>query len=244
MPRAERLFELTDLLRARRETTVAALAEELNVSTRTVLRDLAALRERGLPIMGEAGPGGGVRLEGARGITAVHLSLAEVIALWVAARLSREASQLPWGEAARSGLAKLLVSLPSARARTLRALCRRVIVGPPPSAEIRSSAGTAPPELLRVFEEAFSAGCGLGFHYIDRVGRRTVRRIEPHGLLVTPPVWYLLARDVEKGTPRTFRMDRIGRPKLLRGILFHPDPAVIQAQLHDGEAWEPLSSAS
>ena len=158
-------MELTDLLRAREETTVSALAKALDVSARTVLRDLATLRERGLPITGEAGPGGGVRLEGARGLTAVHLSLAEVIAMWLAARLSREASQLPWGEAARSGLAKLLSSLPTRRARTLRALCRRVIVGPPASSDVRATAGAPPPELLTFFEEAFSIGCGLGFHY-------------------------------------------------------------------------------
>jgi predicted DNA-binding transcriptional regulator YafY len=234
-------MDLTDLLRARRETTVAALAEELAVSERTLLRDLAALRARGLPIAGEAGPGGGVRLEGARGVTAVHLSLAEAIAMWLAARLSREASQLPWGEGARSGLAKLLASLPASRARDLRALCRRVLVGLPASEDVRATAGAPPPELLRLFEEAFSIGCGLGFHYADRNGRTSMRRIEPHGLLVTSPVWYLLARDVEKGVPRTFRMDRISRPKLLRHIVFRPDPAVIQAQIPDGERWEPLS---
>lgn len=235
-------MKLTDLLGARAETTVTALAEELGVSARTLLRDLATLRERGLPITGESGPGGGVRLEGARGITAVHLSLSEVIAMWLAARLSREASQLPWSDAARSGLAKLLASLPTRRARELRALCRRVLVGPPASTDVRSSAGAPPPDLLGVFEEAFSAGCGLGFHYTGRDGKKSTRRIEPHGLLVTPPVWYLLARDIEKSAPRTFRMDRIARPKLLRDITFHPDPAVIEAQIPHGEQWEPLES--
>jgi predicted DNA-binding transcriptional regulator YafY len=235
-------MELADLLRSREETTVEALAAELRVSPRTVLRDLAALRERGMPITGEAGPGGGIRLEGARGATAIHLSVNEVIAMWLAARLSREASQLPWGEAARSGLAKLLASLPTSRVRKLRALCRRVIVAPAATATIRSGAGAPPPELLRLFEEAFSNGCGLGFHYIDRIGNQSLRRIEPHGLLVTPPVWYLLARDVDKAVPRTFRMDRIVHPRLLRDVAFRPDLAVIQAQIPTGEPWEPLAS--
>lgn len=242
MPRAERLLELADLLRAREETSVNALAGALQVSKRTVMRDLATLRGRGLPITGEAGPGGGVRLEGARGITAVHLSLAEVIALWLAATLSRESSHLPWGEAARSGLAKLLASLPATRARTLRALCRRVIVGPAADSDIRSGAGAPPPELLRLFEKAFSGGHGLAFHYTDRVGMRSVRRIEPHGLLVMPPVWYVMARDIDKGVPRTFRMDRIARPRLLREIAFRPDPAVIQAQMPGPQHWKPLTS--
>ncbi|MFZ5890443.1 MAG: helix-turn-helix transcriptional regulator [Myxococcota bacterium] len=239
--RAERLLQLADLLRGREATTVAALANELAVSRRTLLRDLASLRERGLPISGEAGPGGGVRLEGDRGVAAVHLSLQEIVAIWLGARLSRATSDLPWGEAANSAMLKLLGSLPAPKARALRALCRRVIVGLPASAAVRSGAGLAPPELLRLFEEAFSRRVGLSFHYTDREGRSTQRRIEPHGLLVEPPVWYVLARDADKREPRTFRMDRIARPRILEELSFSPDIAIIQAQLPDLERWRPLT---
>src|SRR5688572_10801053 len=228
MPRAERLMELSDLLRGRDTTTVGELADELGVSRRTLLRDLATLRDRGMPITGEAGPGGGVRLEGGRGVTAVHLSLSEIVGLWLGARLSREASDLPWGDSARSGLAKLLGSLPRDKARELRQLSRRVMVGPPASVHIREGAQPPPSELLRLFEEAFSSGLGLGFHYVDREGRQTVRRIEPHGLLVETPVWYLLARDVDKQEGRTFRMDRVSRPRVLRDVQFRPDLALIR----------------
>jgi len=234
-------MELSGLLRGRDATTVAELAEELGVSRRTLLRDLAALRGRGLPISGEAGPGGGARLEGDRGLAAVHLSLSEIVAIWLGARLPRAASDLPWGEAANSGMAKLLCSLPTAKARALRALCRRVIAGQPASATIRAGAGATPPELLRLFEEAFSTGLGLGFHYTDREGRMSNRRIEPHGLLVQTPVWYVLARDVDKGEPRMFRMDRIARPRILPDVVFRPDLQVIQAQLPDLEGWRPLT---
>jgi predicted DNA-binding transcriptional regulator YafY len=55
MSRADRLLNLADLLRGRDVTTVDALANELGVSRRTVLRDLASLRARGLPITGEPG---------------------------------------------------------------------------------------------------------------------------------------------------------------------------------------------
>jgi predicted DNA-binding transcriptional regulator YafY len=241
MPRAERLLELTDLLRAGDATTVSDLALRLGVSGRTVLRDLATLRERGMPISGEAGPGGGIRLEGGRGLAVVHLSLSEIVAIWLGERLSRCTSELPWGEAATSGMAKLLASLPAPRARTLRALCGRVIVGQPASANVRAGARSAPPELLRIFEDAFSTGLGLGFLYTDREGRQSERRVEPHGLLVEPPVWYVLARDVQKGAPRTFRMDRIARPQILGSITFRPDLRVIQEQLPDQDRWRPLT---
>lgn len=234
-------MELSELLRGGERTTVSELAEQLGVSRRTLLRDLATLREHGDPIEGEAGPGGGVRLDAARGLTAAHLSVSEVVAIWLAARLSRAASDLPWGEAASSGMAKLLACVPAAKARALRALCRRVIVGQPASAPIRAGAGPAPAELLRLFEEAFSKGFGLGFHYTDREGRHSARRVEPHGLLVQTPVWYVLARDVDKREPRMFRMDRITRPRILRDIAFQPDLRVIQAQLPDVDMWQPLS---
>jgi len=118
-----------------------------------------------------------------------------------------------------------------------------VSIGQPASAQIRAGAGVAPPELLRLFEEAFSTGLGLGFHYTDREGRDSNRRIEPHGLLVQTPVWYVLARDLDKQEPRMFRMDRIARPRILKDVAFQPDMRVIQAQLPDLQMWQPLSGS-
>lgn len=233
-------MELANLLRGRDTTTVEDLARELTVSARTVLRDLATLRHHGMPISGEAGPGGGVRLERDRGSATVHFSVSEVVGIWLAARLSREASDLPWGEAATSALAKLLGSLPVAKARDLRTLCRRVIVGPPASSTIRGGAGAPPAELLRILEDAFSAGHTLAFQYVDRAGAETRRTIEPHGLLIQPLVWYILSRDVDKGEPRTFRMDRISRPRIVKTLAFQPDVDVVRAQVPHGREWRPL----
>src|SRR5258708_34529568 len=106
------LMYLASLRRGREETSVAGRAGELGVSPRTLYRDLATLRDRGMPITGEPGRGGGIRLEGSRGVTAVHLSIAEVTAMWLAARLSGAARDLPWSGAARSRLAQPPGSLP------------------------------------------------------------------------------------------------------------------------------------
>jgi predicted DNA-binding transcriptional regulator YafY len=240
MPRAERLLELAALLRGRDATAVSDLAAELGVSRRTLLRDLASLRARGMPISGEAGHGGGIRLEADRGLSAIHLSLDEVAALWLGARLSRAASDLPWSAASATALAKLLGSLPKAKARALRSLCSRVVVGCPASEAIRAQAGSGPPELLRLFEQAFSGGRVLGFEYIDRERRQTQRRVEPHGLLVQTPVWYVLAFDLEKREPRMFRMDRVSRPRLLAQA-FRPRAEVVRALLPPELDWRPLT---
>ncbi|WP_437283544.1 WYL domain-containing protein [Sorangium sp. So ce375] len=240
MSRAVRVMELSDLLRARGATTVGELAATLGVSARTVRRDLATLRERGVNIEGEAGPGGGIRLDAGRGVTAVHLSVAEIVTLWLSARLSQAASDLPWSSGASSALAKLLSSLPPERARELRALCRRVIVGDPASGPVRAGAGAPPAELVRLFEESFSSRVGLGFDYHDREGKTSRRRVEPHGLLVQSPVWYVLALDTGKNEPRMFRMDRISTPRVLREIGFRPNADVIWSLLPKECAWRPL----
>lgn len=231
MPRSTRLIAMASRLRAEPDATVSQLAAEFGTSDRTVLRDLATLRDTGMPITGQAGPGGGIRLEGSRGLTAVHLNLGEAMALWLASRLARESSVLPWSEAATSALNKLLVSLPRQRADSLSRILRRVFVGRPASASLAGTVGSTPAELLTLFEQAFTSGCGMRFVYADAQGRRSVRHIEPHGLLVEPPVWYLLARDVDKGAARTFRMDRIRQPVLDEGTRFHPDLKLALGQL-------------
>lgn len=159
------------------------------------------------------------------------------------AALSRAASDLPWGGGATTAMRKLLGALPLPRARQLRALTRRVVVGPPASEAVRASAGAAPPGLLAVLEVAFANGVGLAFQYTDREGRTTQRRVEPHGLCIEPPVWYILARDVEKDAARAFRMDRIARPRSLPEIRFRPDLAAVTHDLPDRERWRPLSGA-
>jgi predicted DNA-binding transcriptional regulator YafY len=115
-----------------------------------------------------------------------------------------------------------------------------VIIGGPPSGRLLAGAGTSSSELLPLFEEAFSAGVGLAFSYRDREERSSNRRVEPHGLLVQSPIWYVLAWDVDKAAARMFRMDRISRPRVLRELPFRPDPEVIWALLPKECAWRPL----
>lgn len=242
MSRWDRLDELEHLLRGRGETTVAAVATALAVSERTVFRDIAVLRDRGLVIDADSGPGGGIRLDRGCSPHRVLLTLAEVVSLWLAARLSQGASNLPWSGAARTGLAKLLGSLARPRAAELYALCRRVIVGPPASENVRAHSAKPEQELLGIFERAFTERCVLRFDYTDQHGRRSRRCVEPHGLLVEPPVWYVLARDVDKGEPRMFRMDRISRAKTIPDARFVPDFAVIDAQVPDRVRWRALAA--
>ena len=234
MSRAERMLDLVELLRAHDSTTIGAIAEELNVSRRTIFRDIAVLRERGWPIVSDPGPGGGVRLKQRRGVSSVHLASEEVVTLWVASRLSANASHLPWSAAAQSGLNKILSSLGNNRARELRRLVARVKVGRMASHRVQAELGRAPRELLPAFERAFTSGRCLSFAYTDRNGRETRRVIEPHGLLVESPAWYILGRDIDRGAGRVFRMDRIARPRMLKRQ-FEPDFETVWHEVFGGK---------
>jgi predicted DNA-binding transcriptional regulator YafY len=215
MTRTTRVMHLLDLLQASEAMSVAAIAGALGVSRRTVLRDLATLRERGWSIRAEPGPGGGVLLDRGRGVTAVHLAVDEVVALWLAGQMSASVAAMPWSAALRSGLNKVLASLPRERARSLHALMRRVVVGRPATEAVRQGLGATAPEVVAAFEEAFSRSRCMSFDYTDREGRRSRRRVEPQGLLIELPAWYLLALDRDKAEVRLFRTDRISRPRLL-----------------------------
>lgn len=227
MIRTGRVLRFLELLRGTEATTVAEAARALGVSRRTILRDLVVLREAGHPIIGEAGPGGGIRLQRDRGVAAVHLREDEVAAVWLAATLSARVSRLPWSHAARGALDKLFASLPRERARSVRALVRRVHVGRLASARVLAELGPQPPELLSAFEEAFGRGICLAFDYRDRRGRETRRCVEPHGFLVEAPAWYVLARDTATGAARLFRMDRIRAPRPVPERAFSPDFAAV-----------------
>jgi len=214
---------IVGLLRARGSSTVDQLAHHFAVSARTIHRDLAALRSRGIPVDAEPGRGGGVHLDPAWSVPPVRFDLAELVGLIFAVSLARRASTLPFGAPAEAALGKVMAALPAARARQVQRLCRRVLVGPPASAAVLETLGTPPQSVLDLFEHTFSTQRVMGFHYLDRGGNASRREVEPHGLLLQPPVWYLLAFDLQRQAPRTFRLDRMSRPRVLQSQ-FTPRP--------------------
>lgn len=211
--RTNRVDALVSHLRANHYATMTELAEELGVSVRTVRRDIAALRLRGIDIEGERGRGGGVRFARLAPLPPLRLEESQVVGLWLSVQLARRATGLPFSEDSGAALNKVLAALPETRRQKLRQLCARIVVGPPASAHMRASAGEMCPSLIEHVERCFSRETCLSFTYRDRVGNTTQRRIEPHGILVQPPVWYILAVDVDKEAARMFRMDRIANPR-------------------------------
>lgn len=208
----EREERLLRLLRHRARCTADGLAGELGVSRRTVLRDLQRLRNRGFDISSMTGPGGGVRLEPTSIMITSKLEGPEVVALLLAAAIARASPGLPFLAAADTAIEKIEASLPASRAAELQRFMHRVLID-----DRLGTAADAPGPvvagLVEEFERAFTANRMLAFSYSDRAGRQTERRVEPHGLLVSWPHWYVIAWDPTPDATRLFRADRIDKPR-------------------------------
>ncbi len=115
------------ILRRNGTATIASLAEHVEASRRTVLRDIAALREQGFVIHSEAGRGGGLHLDPQSMQMSSRLSVTEVFALLISVAAMRAAQSLPFADLADSGLAKIEKALP-ARKSAICAACSIVSI--------------------------------------------------------------------------------------------------------------------
>jgi predicted DNA-binding transcriptional regulator YafY len=208
------------------------LAAELGVSVRTIRRDIAALRVRGMEIEGERGRGGGIRFARFAPLPPLRLEESQAVGLWLSVQVARRVAGLPFSRDSSAGLNKVVSALPEQRRQQLRLLCERIVVGGPASASLRASAGEITPTLLDAFERCFREQVCLSFQYTDRKGATTQRRVEPHGIFIEIPVWYVLAVDIDKDARRMFRMDRIAHPRPI-GRRFTPSRDVVAETLGD-----------
>ena len=223
MKRSERLHAITEYLRRRRTPlTVADLARHFEVDERTVFRDLAALREQQVPILGEPGRGGGLQLHRDYQMPPLALSVDEAVSLWLSYRIAAVLGTLPVGQTLAPAVDKVLGSVPRERREAILAVIERIVIARPAGAELTGAATPMDAVVYRTCERGFIRGHALELDYVDRNGAATRRTVEPHGLLVSPPLWYLLAHDRLRGEPRMFRVDRIRGATPLENDTFRP----------------------
>jgi predicted DNA-binding transcriptional regulator YafY len=207
-------------LRRNGTSTVAALAQEVGASKRTVLRDISALRDEGYVIHSEPGRGGGLQLDTRSLQTTVRLSVAEMFAILISVASVRAAGSLPFASLAEVGLNKIERALPADKVKDLRRFLDCLFVGKlAPKVDI-SNMGTMDAALLPAFEAAFLQQLHLRFEYRDAKEKVTQRYVEPQAMLILPPLWYLVAWDPARQDFRHFRMDRIGKPEIVEGDTF------------------------
>jgi predicted DNA-binding transcriptional regulator YafY len=209
-----RLLRLLSLFQARRYWSGAELSERLEVTARTLRRDVDRLRTLGYPVNSTSGAAGGYQLGAGATLPPLLLDDEEAVAVAVGLRTAASGGVTGIEEASVRALTKLEQVLPSRLRRRVASLHAFILplggTGPTVDAGTLSTIAGA----CRDCEK-------LRFEYRSRDGTASVREVEPHRLVHTGHRWYLAAWDAGRKNWRTFRVDRIA-PKLASGSRFAP----------------------
>ncbi|HSI47826.1 MAG TPA: YafY family protein [Ideonella sp.] len=198
MRRADRLFQLVQLIRGRRLSTAAWLAGRLEVSLRTLYRDVADLQAQGVPIEGEAGVG--YRFGAGYELPPLMFSTEEAKALVAAVRIAGPRMDAALVAQAENALSKILAVLPSAARTAAEAQVLFVpAVGPDAVTLTR----------LAVLRQAAESRHLLRLLYRDQGGAPSERKVRPLGCFFWGAVWTLGAWCELRQDFRNFRLDRI-----------------------------------
>ncbi len=225
-----RMLQLLGLLQARASWGGAELAERLEITQRTVRRDVDRLRELGYPVEAEPGRHGGYRLGRGGRLPPLLLNDDEAVAVAIGLRSAVDGTITGLEESAVSTLAKLDHLLPAHLARRVRSLHES-------TASMLWSGARADrvdASHLLVLANACSAHERARFFYTDRGGKSSERLVEPLRLVRSGPRWYLVARDVDRADWRTFRLDRLKSPEPAGTHFEHKDPPDPVAMVTEG----------
>ncbi|MDG4832925.1 WYL domain-containing protein [Solwaraspora sp. WMMD1047] len=219
MPKTSaRLLALLSLLQARRDWSGTALADRLEISLRTVRRDVDRLRELGYPIRTVKGPDGGYRLDAGAQLPPLLFDDDQAIAIAVALQLVTGS-----GAGVQEGAARALTTLRQVMPARLRHRLdmMRITVVEQPTTRPEEPVSTA---VLTAVGAAVQAREVLRFDYAPAGAAPHAdapRRVEPHHLITWNGRWYLVAWDLDRGDWRTYRADRIN-PRTPTGPRFTP----------------------
>lgn len=232
--RADRLVSLVLLLRQHGRLSAATLARELEVSTRTVLRDIEALSAAGVPVYAERGRHGGFALLPGFRTELTGLNHDEALALLVAGS-RRGAQAFGLGSALASAMLKVIDALPDSYRDTAAGAAERLLIDPETDLLSRrlvseDAPGAIAAEVLR----AVLAGHKLRLHYAAADQAPRWRTVDPIGLVTVRERSYLLA--TRSGADRTYRLSRILEAEAL------PEPAQRPDRVDLDQAWQERST--
>lgn len=214
-----RALQLLSLLQTYKYWSGVELAERLEVSDRTLRRDIDRLRMLGYPVDATPGVAGGYRLASGTHLPPLLLDDDEAVAIAVGLRAAAGASVEGIEDISLRALAKLEQVLPDRLRRRVKAVHGNVVA-------LRWGGAEGPrvdAEALAVLAQACRDHEEVRFDYQRRDGEESRRRVQPHQLVSAGRRWYLVAWDVRRVDWRTFRLDRLQQPALA-GTRFEPRP--------------------
>jgi predicted DNA-binding transcriptional regulator YafY len=201
MRRADRLFQILQFLRGGRLTTAAQLAEKLEVTPRTIYRDIAHLIGSGVPIEGEAGVG--YLMRDGYDLPPLMFNQDEIVALVAAARILQTWGGTKMAAAAQEALVKIDAVLPPAARQQVGQVNVHVMDMPWTRGNWRDH--------LDRFEAASESQTRLDMTYEDEQGRQTARVVRPLGVWFWGKVWTAVCWCELRDDFRMFRLDRISK---------------------------------
>ncbi|MGO9875919.1 MAG: helix-turn-helix transcriptional regulator [Acidimicrobiia bacterium] len=211
-----RALRLLSLLQTYKFWSGEDLAAQLEVSPRTLRRDVDRLRELGYPVDATSGTNGGYRLAAGAHLPPLLLDDDEAVAIAVGLRAAAGASIEGIEETSVRALAKLEQVLPDRLRRRVNAVHTNVS-----SMQWGVDTATVDADALAVLALACRDNEQVRFDYRRRDGAEAQRLVEPHNLVSAGRRWYLVGWDVRREDWRTFRLDRLDAPRL-GGVRFRP----------------------
>ncbi|MFG1947246.1 helix-turn-helix transcriptional regulator [Nonomuraea sp. NPDC048826] len=232
--RADRLVSLVLLLRQHGRMSATALARELEVSTRTVLRDIEALSAAGVPVYAERGRNGGFALLPGFRTELTGLNHDEALALLVAGS-RRGAQAFGLGSALASAMLKVVDALPESYRDTAAGAAERLLIDPETDLlSRRLTEEEVPDAVVAAVLRAVFAGRRLRIHYAAEDQAPKWRTVDPIGLVTVRDRGYLLA--TRSGADRTYRLSRVLAAEEL------PEPAQRPDRVDLDRAWQERST--
>ena len=189
--------------------TVADLARQFGVSPRTIARDLSLMRDRGMQIDADRGRGGGVRLDRNWSVGRINLAYADAVDLLISIAVAEQMNSPMFLANLGAVRRQLVASFSPEKRKRVNRIKSRILVGVTASTYVQAGVGAPSKRIVQSLHRAFIDQEVLEIRYRREDGQTSVRRIEPHYLLLKYPVWYVVAFDQTRQEPRTFRVDRI-----------------------------------
>ena len=210
-----RMLRLLSLLQTHRYWPGGELADRLEVSARTLRRDVDRLRELGYPVDAARGVAGGYQLQAGAAMPPLLLDDDEAVAIAVGLRSAAAGAVAGFEETSVRALAKVIQLLPPRLRRRIDAL--QAVTSP----GVFGGGPTLDATALTTIAMACRGEERLRFEYRAREGDQSSRFVEPHRLVSLGRRWYLIAWDLDRGDWRSFRLDRLTGPALT-GARFRP----------------------
>lgn len=212
--RADRLFSIVLLLQSYRQLTARDLARRLEVSERTIHRDMDALSGAGIPVIAERGTGGGWSLLGEYRTNLTGLNEAEIQSLFVT-QPSRLLADLNLEKASEGALLKLLAALPPLHRRGAEYARQRIHID---VTGWNRAEETVP--MLHTLQDAIWQERKVLMNYGRGECGATERLVDPLGLVAKGSVWYMVA--AVEGEVRSYRVSRIESVEILDSPVVRP----------------------